>query len=83
MPRPGKILGIGLNYASHAAEQGSEPPQFPIVFTKLPSSSAPPNGPVTCPAVVKRLDYEGELAVVIGRTLRSPERDVVLPVVPR
>ena len=66
VPRPRAIFGIGLNYASHAAEQGSEPPQFPIVFTKLPSSSAPPNGPVTCPAVVKRLDYEGELAVVIG-----------------
>ena len=66
VPRPRAIFGIGLNYASHAAEQGIEPPQFPIVFTKLPSSSAPPNGPVTCPAVVKRLDYEGELAVVIG-----------------
>ena len=66
VPRPRAIFGIGLNYAAHAAEQGQEPPEFPIVFMKLPSSSAPPNGPVTCPAVVKRLDYEGELAVVIG-----------------
>ena len=66
VPRPRAIFGIGLNYAAHAAEQGQDVPEFPIVFMKLPSSSAPPNGPVTCPAVVKRLDYEGELAVVIG-----------------
>jgi acylpyruvate hydrolase len=66
VPRPRAIFGIGLNYAAHAAEQGKEQPEFPIVFTKLPSSSAPPNGAVTCPPVVKRLDYEGELVVVMG-----------------
>jgi 2-keto-4-pentenoate hydratase/2-oxohepta-3-ene-1,7-dioic acid hydratase in catechol pathway len=66
VPRPRAIFGIGLNYAAHAAEQGMQAPEFPIVFMKLPSSSAPPNGPVTCPAVVKRLDYEGELVVVMG-----------------
>jgi acylpyruvate hydrolase len=66
VPRPRAIFGIGLNYASHAAEQGMQPPERPIVFMKLPSSSAPPNGPVRCPQVVQRLDYEGELAIVIG-----------------
>ena len=66
VPRPRAIFGIGLNYAAHAAEQGKELPEFPIVFMKLPSSSAPPNGTVRCPEVVKRLDYEGELAVVMG-----------------
>ena len=66
VPRPRAIFGIGMNYAAHAAEQGVEVPEQPIVFMKLPSSSAPPNGPVTCPAVVKRLDYEGELVVVMG-----------------
>jgi acylpyruvate hydrolase len=66
VPRPRVIFGIGLNYASHAAEQGAELPERPIVFTKLPSSSAPPGGPVRCPAVVNRLDYEGELAIVMG-----------------
>jgi 2-keto-4-pentenoate hydratase/2-oxohepta-3-ene-1,7-dioic acid hydratase in catechol pathway len=66
VPRPRAIFGIGLNYAAHAQEQGKELPEFPIVFMKLPSSSAAPNGPVVCPPVVKRLDYEGELAVVIG-----------------
>jgi acylpyruvate hydrolase len=66
VPRPRAIFGIGMNYAAHAAEQGREPPEVPIVFMKLPASSAPPNGPVRCPPVVKRLDYEGELAVVMG-----------------
>lgn len=66
VPQPRAIFGIGLNYAAHAAEQGSEPPPQPIVFMKLPSSSAPPGAPVRCPAVVRRLDYEGELAIVMG-----------------
>jgi 2-keto-4-pentenoate hydratase/2-oxohepta-3-ene-1,7-dioic acid hydratase in catechol pathway len=64
--RPRAIFGIGLNYAEHARETGREAPEFPIVFMKLPSSSAPPGGPVRCPAVVRRLDSEGELAVVVG-----------------
>jgi acylpyruvate hydrolase len=66
VPRPRAIFGIGLNYAAHAAEQGLEPPEKPIVFMKLPSSAAPPGAPVRCPEVVHRLDYEGELAVVMG-----------------
>ncbi|HEX2017238.1 MAG TPA: fumarylacetoacetate hydrolase family protein [Solirubrobacteraceae bacterium] len=66
VPRPRAIFGIGLNYATHAAETGLERPERPIVFMKLPSSAAPPNAPVNPPAVVKRLDYEGELAVVMG-----------------
>jgi 2-keto-4-pentenoate hydratase/2-oxohepta-3-ene-1,7-dioic acid hydratase in catechol pathway len=66
VPRPRAIFGAGLNYAAHARETGRELPEFPIVFMKLPSSAAPPNGDVRCPAVVRRLDYEGELAVVMG-----------------
>jgi len=66
VPQPRAIFGIGLNYAAHAAETGRELPEAPIVFMKLPSSSAPPGGPVRCPAVVRRLDYEGELAIVMG-----------------
>ncbi len=66
VPRPRAIFGIGLNYAAHAAEQGTEPPERPIVFMKLPTSSAPPGDPVVCPPVVRRLDYEGEMAVVMG-----------------
>jgi acylpyruvate hydrolase len=66
VPRPRAIFGIGLNYAAHAREQGRELPEFPIVFMKLPTSSVAPGGPVRCPAVVKRLDYEAELALAIG-----------------
>jgi 2-keto-4-pentenoate hydratase/2-oxohepta-3-ene-1,7-dioic acid hydratase in catechol pathway len=66
VPQPRAIFGIGLNYAGHAAEQGAQLPERPIVFMKLTSSSAPPGDPIRCPAVVRRLDYEGELAVVIG-----------------
>ena len=66
VPQPRAIFGIGLNYAAHAAETGAELPEAPMVFLKLPSSSVPGGGPVRCPAVVKRLDYEVELAVVMG-----------------
>jgi 2-keto-4-pentenoate hydratase/2-oxohepta-3-ene-1,7-dioic acid hydratase in catechol pathway len=66
VPKPTAIYGIGLNYAAHAAETGAEPPDVPIVFTKVPGAVAPPGGPIRCPGVVRRLDYEGELVVVIG-----------------
>jgi 2-keto-4-pentenoate hydratase/2-oxohepta-3-ene-1,7-dioic acid hydratase in catechol pathway len=64
---PRAIFGIGLNYADHAAETGREAPEAPIVFMKLPRSSTAPNQPVEVPqAAMRRLDYEGELAIVIG-----------------
>jgi 2-keto-4-pentenoate hydratase/2-oxohepta-3-ene-1,7-dioic acid hydratase in catechol pathway len=66
VPRPRAIFGIGLNYAAHARETGKGLPAAPIVFMKLPTSSVGPAGPVRCPAIVKRLDYEVELAVVLG-----------------
>lgn len=66
VPAPRAIYGIGLNYAAHAAEAGRERPQKPIVFMKQPGASAPPGGPVRTPAVVERLDYEAELAIVLG-----------------
>jgi acylpyruvate hydrolase len=66
VPQPRAIFGIGLNYAAHAAETGADLPEAPMVFLKLPASSVPPAGPVRCPKVVKRLDYEVELAAVMG-----------------
>ena len=67
VPRPRGIFGIGLNYAEHARETGKELPERPIVFMKLPSSSAPPNGEMAIPAAAaSRLDYEVELAIVLG-----------------
>lgn len=66
VPKPRAIFGIGMNYSDHIAEIGATAPEQPVVFMKLPSSAAPPNAPVPCPPVVKRLDYEGELAAVMG-----------------
>jgi len=71
VPQPRVIFGIGLNYAKHAAETGAELPETPMVFLKLPSSSVAPSGPVRCPAVVQRLDYEVELCLVMG-----PENEI-------
>ena len=66
VPEPGTVYAIGMNYASHVAEMGGEPPEAPVVFVKVRGSVAPPGGPVHCPSVVRRLDYEGELVIVIG-----------------
>jgi acylpyruvate hydrolase len=66
VPRPRAIFCIGLNYAKHARETGAEIPEAPIVFLKLPTSSVGPSGPVRCPPVVRRLDYEVELTLVMG-----------------
>lgn len=66
VPRPGTIYAIGLNYAQHVAEMGNEPPPAPVVFVKVAGAAAPPGGPIRCPEVVRRLDYEGELTIVIG-----------------
>ena len=74
--RPGKILAVGLNYASHAQETGATPPEKPLIFAKYPSSL---NGPfadvVIGPRVTNQADYEAELAVVIGKPAKrvSPE----------
>jgi 2-keto-4-pentenoate hydratase/2-oxohepta-3-ene-1,7-dioic acid hydratase in catechol pathway len=66
VPKPRAIFGIGRNYAAHAAELGNVLPKAPLVFMKLSTSSVPPAGPVRRPPVVRDLDYEAELAVVIG-----------------
>ncbi|MFZ0040970.1 MAG: fumarylacetoacetate hydrolase family protein [Solirubrobacteraceae bacterium] len=66
IPEPETIYAIGLNYRRHIEETGGELPEAPIVFVKVRGSVAPPGGPIRCPAVVKRLDYEGELTIVIG-----------------
>ena len=63
---PGAIYCIGFNYAKHTAEIGAERPERPVVFVKVRGAIAPPAGPIRCPSVVRRLDYEGELVVVIG-----------------
>ncbi len=70
LPRPGKIFGIGLNYRDHAEETGNPIPAVPMVFSKAVTAVIGPGGPIAIPPASSMIDYEGELAVVIGRTAR-------------
>lgn len=72
---PPKILGVGLNYADHVEELGREKPAVPMIFNKQSTSVAGPFDPVHLPRVSDKLDYEGELAMVIGRRCRHVPRD--------
>jgi 2-keto-4-pentenoate hydratase/2-oxohepta-3-ene-1,7-dioic acid hydratase in catechol pathway len=67
---PGKILAIGRNYVDHAIEGGEAPPAAPLIFTKLPNSLTAHQQPVVLHAISSQIDYEAELAVVIGRRCR-------------
>jgi 2-keto-4-pentenoate hydratase/2-oxohepta-3-ene-1,7-dioic acid hydratase in catechol pathway len=67
---PSKIVAVGRNYAEHAKELGNEPPSEPIIFLKPPTAILAPNGTIIRPAQSQRVDFEGELAIVIGRTAR-------------
>lgn len=66
VPRPGKIIGVGRNYADHAKETGVAPFEKPRIIFKMPSSVVAPGAAVVRPAGVSKLDFESELAVVIG-----------------
>ena len=74
---PSKILCVGRNYKDHAAELGNELPKEPLLFLKPPSSLLPTGGTIILPAISNRIDYEGELAIVIGRRCRQlgPDED--------
>ena len=65
--RPGKVVCVGLNYHSHLAEIGEPAPEYPILFHKPATSVIGPAQPIVLPRVSRQIDYEGELAVVIGR----------------
>ena len=74
--RPGAVICIGMNYAAHAAESGSPPPEHPVLFLKTPNTVVGPNDDLLLPPNAQKVDWEVELAVVIGRQaryLRSPE----------
>lgn len=71
---PGKILGIGLNYRTHAAETGADAPSVPVVFAKFPSALIGPGAEIVIPREETRPDFEGELAVVIGRRTYRADR---------
>ena len=70
IPRPGKILCIGLNYRDHAEEIGLKLPERPVLFSKYSSCVIGPGEPIVIPSITDKVDYEAELAVVIGKRLR-------------
>jgi acylpyruvate hydrolase len=70
VPRPGKIICLGLNYADHAAEGGNQRPDYPSFFLRGASSLVAHGAAIQRPRVSSQLDFEAELAVVIGRTSR-------------
>jgi acylpyruvate hydrolase len=76
--RPGKIICIGQNYLEHAKESQASKPPFPIIFAKYANAIIGPGEPIVIPTAVEKPDYEGELAVVIGRRGRNiPEADAL------
>ena len=75
VPRPGKLICIGLNYHDHARESNMPLPESPVVFSKFSSAVIAPGEPVVIPATSKQVDYEAELAVVIGRRAKNVSAD--------
>lgn len=68
VPRPGKIIAVGLNYRDHLIESGgAEPPKSPLIFAKFPTSICGPGDAIVLPAGDAKVDYEAELGVVIGK----------------
>jgi 2-keto-4-pentenoate hydratase/2-oxohepta-3-ene-1,7-dioic acid hydratase in catechol pathway len=68
---PSKVVAVGRNYAAHAAEFGNEVPPSPMIFIKPSTSVVGPNAAIKLPAASERIDFEGELAVVIGQPIRN------------
>ncbi len=75
LPRPPKLLCVGLNYRDHAEETGQPLPKVPIFFTKAPTSVIGPGTPIILPVDSAQVDYEAELAVVIGTRCRRVDVD--------
>jgi 2-keto-4-pentenoate hydratase/2-oxohepta-3-ene-1,7-dioic acid hydratase in catechol pathway len=74
VPRPGKLICIGLNYRDHAAESGMPVPESPVVFSKFATSIVGPEDAVVIPTACTQPDYEAELAVIIGRVAKNVPR---------
>lgn len=71
VPRPGKIVCVSLNYHDHAKEQDKEVPEHPLLFGKAPTAVTNPGDPIVHPESIEEVDYEVELCVVIGQTVKN------------
>lgn len=74
-PRPSKVICIGLNYRAHAAESKLPVPSSPMIFAKFPSSICGPDDPIRLPPISQQVDWEVELAIVIGKRARHVSED--------
>lgn len=72
---PGKIVGIGRNYRAHAEELGNPVPDEPVIFLKAPTSIIGPEGAIVLPPESERVEFEGEIAVVVRRRIHRASRD--------
>jgi len=75
VPRPGKIVCVGLNYLDHAEESGLAVPKTPVIFSKFSSCVVSPGEPVVIPTTSEKVDYEAELAIVVGRHAKHVSAD--------
>jgi 2-keto-4-pentenoate hydratase/2-oxohepta-3-ene-1,7-dioic acid hydratase in catechol pathway len=75
LPRPSKIVCVGLNYAKHAAEFGNPIPEEPLIFLKPPSALIGPGEAIVLPKGAGQVDYEGEIGVRIGKRARHVSRE--------
>ncbi len=81
VPRPAKVLAIGMNYAAHVAEIGRDAPEYQYWFNKQRTCVVGPGAPVVVPRVSNMVDYEGELAMVVGRRCKNVPVDRALDVI--
>jgi 2-keto-4-pentenoate hydratase/2-oxohepta-3-ene-1,7-dioic acid hydratase in catechol pathway len=81
VPDPDKIICIGLNYRSHAAEAGIDPPEQPTFFAKFRNSLVPAGATVSLPGASEKVDYEAEVAFVVGRRCKEVHPDEALDAV--
>ena len=79
--RPGKVLAVGLNYKDHAKETGMDLPEVPMIFTKQSTSVLGHQGEIHKPKVSDAVDYEGEMAFVIGKKCRHVSKEEALDVI--
>src|SRR5918996_80691 len=79
--RPGKIVCVGLNYRDHAEEQGAKLPAAPLLFAKSPPPLIGRGEPIVIPPLVQQADYEAELGVVIGSTVKGVSKENALEAV--
>jgi len=74
IPRPPKLICLGRNYGDHIEEQGAKPPENPLLFSKASTAVINPGDPIVIPGGSTKVDFEGELAFIMGKTVKNPTK---------